>query len=86
MDIIPEAQIPKIQFIDHMKFKEKEDHSVDTSILRRRGIKIPMGGDTERKYGTEPEGTVIQRLSHLGIHPIYSYQMKTLLWMPIRAC
>jgi hypothetical protein len=45
-----------------------------------------MGGDTERKYGTEPEGTVIQRLSHLGIHPIYSYQMKTLLWMPTSAC
>jgi hypothetical protein len=27
----------------------------------------------------------IQRLPHLGIHPIYNYQTQTLLWMPIRA-
>jgi hypothetical protein len=31
-----------------MKLKEKEDQSVNTSILLRRG-KIPMGGDTETK-------------------------------------
>jgi hypothetical protein len=43
-----------------MKFKEKEDHSVDTSILRRRGIKIPMGGDTETMFGAETEGKAIQ--------------------------
>jgi hypothetical protein len=39
-------RIPKIQFTDHMKLK-KENQSVDTSILLRRGIKIPMGGDTK---------------------------------------
>jgi hypothetical protein len=42
-----------------MKFK-KEDQSVDTSDLLRRGIKIPMGGDTETKFGAGTEGKVIQ--------------------------
>ena len=40
-----------------------------------------MGGDTETKCGTETEGKTILRLSHLGIHPIYSYKTQTLLWM-----
>jgi hypothetical protein len=44
---------------------------------------IPMEGVTERKCGTE--GMTIQRLLHLGIHPIYNHQTQTLLWMPIRA-
>jgi hypothetical protein len=35
--------------MDHMKFKKREDYSVDTSILLRRGIKIPMGGETRDK-------------------------------------
>ena len=78
-------RIPKIQFIDHMKLK-KEDQSVDTSALLRRGIKIPMGGDTETKCGAEAEGKAIQRLPHMGIHPIYSQQTQTLLWMPTNAC
>jgi hypothetical protein len=68
-----------------MKLK-KEDHSVNTLVLLRRGIKIPMGGDTETKFGAETEGKAIQRLSHLRIHLIYSYQTQTLLWMPRRAC
>jgi hypothetical protein len=38
--------IPKIQFTDHMKLKKKEDQSIDTSVLLRKGNKIPMGGDT----------------------------------------
>jgi hypothetical protein len=32
---------------------------VDILILFRRGIKIPMGGDTETKYGGEREGKSI---------------------------
>jgi hypothetical protein len=40
-------RIPKIQFTDHMKLKEKEDQGVDTSVLLRRGNKIPMGGDNK---------------------------------------
>jgi hypothetical protein len=43
-----------------MKLEKKEDHSVDTSVLLRRGIKIPMGGDTETKFRAETEGKVIQ--------------------------
>jgi hypothetical protein len=46
------------------------------------GEKIPMGGDAETKCGTETEAKAIQRLPHLGIHPIYSHQTQTLLWMP----
>jgi hypothetical protein len=43
-----------------MKLKKKEDHSVDTSVLPRRGIKIPMGGDTETKCGSETERKAIR--------------------------
>jgi hypothetical protein len=32
-------RISQIQFIDHMKLKKKEDKSLDTSILLRRGNK-----------------------------------------------
>ena len=69
-----------------MKLKKKEDQSVDASILLRRGNKIPMGGITETKCGAESEGKTIQRLPHLGIHPIYSHQTQTLLWMLTSAC
>jgi hypothetical protein len=42
-------RIPKIQLTDYTKLKKKVDQSVDTSVLLRRGNKIPMGGDTEKK-------------------------------------
>ena len=61
-----------------MKLKKKEDQNVDTSALRREN-KIPMGGDTETKCKTETEGKVIQRLCHLGLHPMYSHQTQILL-------
>jgi hypothetical protein len=32
---------------------------VDTSVLLRREIKIPVGGDTETKFGAETEGKAI---------------------------
>jgi hypothetical protein len=60
-----------------MKFKKKEDQSVDASVLLRSGNKILIEGSTETKYGAETEGMAIQRLSHLGIHPIYSQQTQT---------
>jgi hypothetical protein len=50
-----------------MKLKKKEDHSVDTSILLRRGNKIPMEGVT--KCGAETEEMTIQRLPTLGSIP-----------------
>jgi hypothetical protein len=46
-------RIPKIEF---SKLKKKEDQSVDTLILLRRGNKIPMEGVTETKFGDETEG------------------------------
>ena len=77
--ISPEAQNTQDQFTDHMKLKKKEDPSVDTLVLLRRGNKIPIGRDTEMKCGAETEGKSIQRLPYLGIHPTYSHQTQTLL-------
>jgi hypothetical protein len=62
-----------------MKLKKKEDQNVDTSIFLKRRNKIPMEGVTETKCGTETEEMTIQRLSHLGIHPIYNHPNQTLL-------
>ena len=56
-----------------MKLKKMEDQSVDTSILLRRGNKIPMEGVTETKCETETEGVTIQRLPYLWIHPINNH-------------
>jgi hypothetical protein len=50
------------------------------------GNKIPMEGDRETKFGLETEEMTIQRLTHLGIHPIYNHQTQTLLWMSMSAC
>jgi hypothetical protein len=68
-----------------MKLKKKENQSMDASVLRR-GRKILMGGNMEPQCRTETEGKAIQRLSHLGIHPIYRHQSQALLWMPRSAC
>jgi hypothetical protein len=68
-----------IQLTDHMKLKKKEDQSVGTSMLLRRGNKISMEGVTERKYGAETERMTIQSLPHLGIYPINNHQNQTIL-------
>jgi hypothetical protein len=39
-----------------MKLKKKEDQSVNTSILLRRGNKIPVEGVTETKCEADTEG------------------------------
>jgi hypothetical protein len=83
--ISPETLNTEIKFTDHMKLKNKEGQSVNTSVLLRRGNKMLMGGDTETTCGAETEGKTIQKLPHLGIHPIYSHQSQTLLWMPTSA-
>jgi hypothetical protein len=44
-----------------------------------QGNKICMRENIETSYVAENEGKAIQRLSHLGIHPIYSYQNQTLI-------
>jgi hypothetical protein len=68
-----------------MKLKNKEDQSMDTLILLRRGKKIPMEGVTETKFRAETE-SMIQRMPILGNHPINSHQTQTLLHLPTRAC
>ena len=75
-----------MQFTDHMKLKKKEDQNMDTLVLLRRENKIPMGRYTEMKCGSESEGKAIQRVPHLGIHPIFSYQTQKLQWIPTSAC
>jgi hypothetical protein len=42
-----------------MKLKKKEDQTVDTLVLLRRGNKISTGGYTETKCGAELEGKAI---------------------------
>jgi hypothetical protein len=53
-----------------MKLKKKEDQGVGASILLTKGNKILRGAHNEKKCGAETERKVIQRLPHLGIHPI----------------
>jgi len=77
--------IPKIQFTDHMKLKE-EDQNMDASVLLRRGNKIFMGGNTGTNSRADIEGKAIQRLPHLGIHPLCSHQTQSLLLMTRSAC
>jgi hypothetical protein len=67
-----------------MKFKKKEEQSVDTFLFLRMGNKIPMEGVTETKFGAEMEGKTIQRLPYPGIHPIYNHQTQTLLHISAR--
>jgi hypothetical protein len=78
--------IPNIQFTNHLKLKNKEDQSVHTLFHLRRGNEIFMEGITKTKCGTESEAVTIQQLPHVGIHPVYNHQIKTLLWMPTSAC
>jgi hypothetical protein len=78
VDISPEAQNTLDTIHKPMKLKKKEDQSMDTSIRFRKGNKIPMEGLTETNCGAETEGMSIQRLPHLGIHPIYNHQTQIL--------
>jgi hypothetical protein len=78
--------ILKIQVTDHMKFKKNKDQRLGALVLLRRGNKILTGANTETKCGAETEGKAIHRLLHLGIHPTYSHQTQTLLWMLRSAC
>jgi hypothetical protein len=56
-----------------VKLTKKEDQSVDTLILLRIGNKLPIEEVTEKKFGAETEGMTIQKLSHLGIHPMNNH-------------
>jgi hypothetical protein len=41
--LVQKLRIHKIQFIEHMKLKNKEDQNVNVSVLCRRGNKILTG-------------------------------------------
>jgi hypothetical protein len=56
-----------------MKLKKKKDQSVGVLVFLRRGNKVLTRANMETKCGTETEEKAIQRLPHLGIHPIYSH-------------
>jgi hypothetical protein len=58
---------------------KKEDQSVNVSVLLRRENKILTGGNMKTKCGAETEGKAIQRLVHLGIHPICSPNPDTIV-------
>jgi hypothetical protein len=47
VDISPEAWNTQDTIEKHLKFKQKEDQSVETSLFLRRENKIPMEGVTE---------------------------------------
>jgi hypothetical protein len=66
--------------------QEEGRSSVAASVFLKMGNKILTGANMETKYGAETEAKPIQRLTHLGIYPIYSQQTQTLLWMPTSAC
>jgi hypothetical protein len=69
-----------------MNLKKKEGQSVGALVLLRRSNKILRGANMDTNCGAETERKAIQRLPHLGIHPIYSHQTQTLLWMARSAC
>ena len=69
-----------------MKLKKRKDQSVCDLMLLRMENKILTGGNMETKCGAETEGKDIQRFPHLGIHPIYSSQTQTLLWILGSTC
>jgi hypothetical protein len=65
-----------------MKFKKKEYLNMCASVPPKKENTTLTGANTETKCRTETEENDIQRVPHLEIHPIYSYQTQTLLWMP----
>ena len=86
MDISPKARSTQDTIHRPCEAQEEGRPKCGYKVLLRRGNKIPMGGVTVTKCGAQTEGNAIQRLSHLGIHPIYTHQTQTLLWIPRSTC
>jgi hypothetical protein len=74
VNINKNLRIPKIQFIDHIKLKKKNNQSMNASVLSR-GNKILTGANMETKCREETERKAIKRLLYLRIHPIYRFQI-----------
>jgi hypothetical protein len=86
MDFSPKAQNSQDTIHRPHEAQEEGTPKCGCLVLLRRGNKILMRANTQKKCGAETKGKGIQRLHHLGFHPIYSHQTQTLLWMPRRAC
>jgi hypothetical protein len=67
----------------HETQEEGKPNVLDNPILLRRLNKIPIGV-TEKRLGGETQGITIQRLPHLGIHPINNHQNQTLFQNLVR--
>ena len=66
---------------DHRSHEAQEEGrpKCECFVSSEKGNKILTRSNMEIKCRTETEGKTIQRLSHLGIHPIYCHQTPTLL-------
>jgi hypothetical protein len=60
VDISPEVLNTQDTIHRPNEAQEKEAQSMDTSVLLRRGNKIPMEGVADSKCGAEAEGVTIK--------------------------
>jgi hypothetical protein len=70
----------------HKRHDTKEEGSPKCGYFYRsyKGEQTPMEGVTETKFRAKTEEMIIQRLPHLGIHPMNNHQTQTLLQIPTR--
>jgi hypothetical protein len=85
VDISP--KVPNNQDTIHRPHEVQEEGRPKSGCFSpSQNNKILTGANMEIKYRTETKGKAIQRLSQLGIHPIYNYQTQILLWLKRSAC
>ena len=72
--------IPKIQFTDHINIKMKEDQSVDTTILLRKGKK-----ETQRQSVEQTERKTSHKLPHPR-DPIHIQSLNTDIYVGAKKC
>jgi len=75
-------RILKIQFTDIWSSRRRKTKMWMLQSFLEGENKVLMGGNTGTVNGAETEGKAIQRLPHLGIHPICSQQTQSLWLMP----
>ena len=73
-----------LRYNSHTTEPYKEDQRVALRFFWEG--ELNTGAKIETKCGAETERNVIQRLPHLRVHPIFSPQTPTLLWMLRNAC
>jgi hypothetical protein len=74
----------------HFKCYSQSPHTLPRPVPQLTHYFLEGGKNTHgrsyTKYGAETEVLTIQRLPHLGIHPIKNHQIQTILWIPTRTC